>query len=235
MKLFKSKFFLFCLAIALVLVLVPSVLTALGQTDLLRAAMGTVSKPFVWCFSKASDAVNGFVEVFTEYDRLREENASLRAELDALKGTDHDKQVLQNENDWLRDYLNIQAENPQAILTDARVISRDAGNYSTVLFLDKGSIHGVKKDCPVMTADGLLGYVSEVGLDYCKVVGLIETASSVGAYAERAGVTGEVKGDVNLYADGKCVMTGITSDVTVGDKIYTSGDPKSRYPAGLFV
>ena len=235
MKLFRSKFFLLCLAIALVLVLVPSILAALGQTDLLRAAVGTVSKPFVWCFSKASDAVNGFTAVFTEYDRLREENASLREELESLKNKDHDDQVLQNENAWLRDYLNIDNEMPDFAMKDARVISHASGNYATVFTLNKGRVHGVFRNLPVMTEQGLLGYISEVGLDYCKVVSLVETASSVGVYTDRMGVLGVVEGDPALRADGKCVMTNIpsTADIEVGDRIYTSGGSGSIYPTGL--
>ncbi|MBQ8345142.1 MAG: rod shape-determining protein MreC [Clostridia bacterium] len=236
MKLFRSKLFYICLGLALVLVLIPSILTATGQTDLLRAAMGTVAKPFVWCFSKASDAVDGFVSVFTDYDRLKAENESLKTRLDALEGQEQDMAVLERENDWLRDYLNIHVENPQPLLTDATVISRAAGDHETVLFLNRGTAHGVKQGCAVMTAQGLLGYVSEVGLDWCKVSGLIETKTSVGAYADRTDVSGVVKGDATLREDGKCLMTYIDSaDIDVGDRIYTSGEQGSNYPSGLYI
>lgn len=235
MKLFKTKFFAICLVIALVLVLVPSVLAALGQTDLLRAALGSVSKPFTWVFSKASDAVNGFVAVFTEYDALREENEALREELESLKNQEHQNQVIQNENDWLRAYLNLHAQNPNFRLTDARVIGRETGNYATVLTLNRGSIHGVKRQMPVLTEDGVLGTVSEVGLDYCKVVSLIETASGIGVYTDRTGVIGVVQGDLALRTDGKCVMPSVssTADIAVGDRVYTSGGAGSVYPPGL--
>lgn len=235
MKLFQSKFFVICLVIALLLVLIPSVLAALGQTDLLRAAMGSVAKPFTWMFSKASNAVNGFVAVFTEYDDLREENQALREELEVLKNQEHENQVIQSENEWFREYLNLHSQNPNFKLTNARVIGREAGNYSTVLILDRGSIHGIKRQMPILTEDGVLGYVSEVGLDYCKVVSLVETASSIGVYTDRTNVLGTVEGELALRKEGKCVMPNIPSsaDIAAGDKVYTSGGAGSVYPSGV--
>lgn len=235
MKLFRSKFFAVCLVVALVLVLVPSALAATGQTDLLRTAVGSIAKPFTWAFSKAAEGVDGFVAVFTRYDELKAENEALRAELEALKEAEHGDQVLRHENEWLREYLNLHVQNPNFRLTDARVVGREAGNYATVLTLDRGSIHGIKRQMPVLTGDGVLGYVSEVGLNYCKVASLIETASGIGVYTDRAGVIGVVQGDLALRNEGKCVMPSLsaTADIAVGDRVYTSGGGGSVYPPGL--
>ena len=236
MKFLKSKFFIICAAIALVLVLVPSVLAAAGRTDLLRSALVTVSKPFSWCGTQVAEAFNGFTEIFTDYDRLKEENEALRAELESLKSEPYDAQVVQNENDWLKQYLNFHNAHPDYVLTDARIIARQSGNYSTVLTLDRGSVHGIKTDMAVIAPEGLFGYVSEVGLDWCKVVTMIETASSVGAYTDRSGATGVVEGDLELRGGGMCRMTYIeaNADIRVGDRVYTSGEG-SIYPAGLLI
>ena len=45
-KFLRSRFFVICVCVMLVLVLVPSAFVALGQTDLLRSALVTVTKPF---------------------------------------------------------------------------------------------------------------------------------------------------------------------------------------------
>ena len=151
MNFFKSKLFIFCLIAAILLTLVPTLIAAFGGTDLLRAALGTVAKPFTMCASGVANAFNGFVDVFTEYDKLKEENEELRAELEEYKNKEYNEELLQAHNDWLKDYINLHDQNPNFIFTEANVISREAGNYSTVLTFNKGSVHGIKKRMPVLS------------------------------------------------------------------------------------
>ena len=237
MKFFKSKVFIFCLIAAIVLTLVPTLIAAFGGTDLLRAAIGTVSKPFTMCASGVANAFNGFVEIFTQYDELKEENEELKEQLKEYKDKEYNEALLKEQNDWLKEYLNLRNEQPNFILKDAQVISREAGNYSTVITLNKGSIHGVKKNMPVLTGEGLVGHVSEIGLDWCKVSTVIETSSSIGVYTDRGGVLGVIEGDAKLRLQGLCKMDVLQNDsnIQIGDKIYTSGGENSLYPSGLLV
>jgi rod shape-determining protein MreC len=75
-----------------------------------------------------------------------------------------------------------------------------------------------------------------VGLDWCKAVSIVETASSVSAYTDRGGAVGVVEGDELLREDGICRMTYIDaeSDIKVGDLVYTGGNGKI-YPEGLLI
>lgn len=237
MKFLKSKAFIICLVCAIVLTLIPMLLAAFGGTDLLRSFAGTVAKPFNIAGSKVAEAFNGFVEVFADYDDLQKENESLRAELDAYKEKEYEEAILREQNDWLKDYINFHSTNPSAKLTDAKIISREAGNFGTVITLNKGSAHSIKKDMPVITADGLLGYVSEVALNWCKVTTVIEAKNSIGVYSERKGTQGILTGSVELREQGLCKMTFINGadGMQIGDKIFTSGGSQSIYPSNLYV
>ncbi len=237
MKFFKSRIFIFCLIAAIILTLVPTLIAAFGGTDLLRAAMGTVAKPFTWCASSVANAFNGFIEVFRSYDELREENESLREQLREYENKEYNEGLLKEQNSWLKDYINFHDSNPEFALKDARVISRESGNYSTLLTLNKGSAHGIKKNMPVITSDGLLGYVSEVGLDWCRVSTIIESTSSVGVYSDRSGVLGVLEGDPQLRLDGLCRISFMqnSKNLQLGDRIYTSGGEDSPYPSGLLI
>ena len=73
MRFFKSKFFILCLVVAILLTLVPTVIAAFGGTDLLRSFLGTVAKPFTMCASGVANAFNGFVDTFTEFEALKAE------------------------------------------------------------------------------------------------------------------------------------------------------------------
>ena len=237
MKLFKSKAFIICLSVAIILTLIPTMLAAFGGMDLLRSFAGTVAKPFSLAGSKVAEAFNGFVDVFANYDELKEENEELRQELEEYKNKEYEEQLLREQNDWLKGYINFHSSNPSFKLTDAKIVSREAGNYGTVITLNKGTAHSIKKNMPVITADGLLGYVSEVSLDWCKVTTVIEAKNSIGVYSERQGLQGILTGSVELREAGLCKMTFIDSadGIQIGDKIYTSGGSKSIYPADLYI
>lgn len=237
MKFFKSKAFIICLISAITLTLVPMLLAAFGGTDLLRSFAGTVAKPFNMAGSKVADAFNGFVDVFADYDDLKEENERLKEELEYYKDKEYEEDILREQNDWLKDYINFHSANPSTKLTDAKIVSREAGNFGTVITLNKGSAHSIRKNMPVITADGLLGYVSEVALDWCKVTTIIEAKNSIGVYSERKGTQGILSGDVSLRDKGVCKMTFIdgADGVQIGDRIYTLSGSQSIYPANLYV
>lgn len=236
MKFLRSKFFIGCLVAAIVLTLTASALAVFGQTDILRAALGSMVKPFSWCGTKISDAINGFTDIFTEYDLLVEENKALREELEKIKDEKYSAEVLREENSWLKKYLDIKNNNPAFVLSDAQVVGRESGNYATVITLNRGSIHGIKRGMPVITYGGVVGHVTEVGLDFCRVVSIVESSSAVGVYVDRSQVQGVVKGDVALREQGICLMTySADADIKTGDLVYTSGGSGSNYPAGLLV
>ena len=89
---------------------------------------------------------------------------------------------------------------------------------------------------PVVVSEGIVGYVTDVGLNWCMVSTVIETASSVGAYIPRSGVTGIVSGDYSLKNDGVCQISYMDpdADIQVGDKVYSNGTG-SVYPADLLI
>lgn len=236
MHVWKSKVLTVGAAVAAGLVVATALLSATGHTGPIRSVLTTVAHPFEWVVSRAADAVNGFVSVFTEYDRLQEENQALREALESVQNEAYDASILREENTWLKAYLKLAGDHVDFDLTDARVIAGESGNYSTVLTLNRGSVHGVKVGMPVITEDGVFGCVKETGLDWCKVVSIVETAISVGAYTERTGALGVVKGDVNLREGGTCLMQYTkNADIRIGDRVYTAGGSESNYPSGLLI
>ena len=237
MKFHKSKAFIICLVCAIVLTLIPTMLAAFGGTDLLRSFMGTIAKPFNFVGTKIGEAFNGFIDVFADYDNVKKENQRLKEELEAYKDKEYNEQLLKEQNNWLKDYINFHSSNPSFKITDAKIISREAGNYGAVITLNKGTANSIKRNMPVIVSDGLLGYVSEVGLDWCKVTTVIEAKNSIGVYSERQGTQGILSGSIELRDKGLCKMTFINGadGIQIGDKIFTSGGSKSIYPADLYI
>lgn len=236
MNIFKNRFFIIVLTAAFLLSILPTVLCAMGQGSYVRAALGTIAQPLATLAAKAGDGLSGFSIYFTEVERLREENQALREELDDCKDRIYNAKMLEEENSWLSDYLGLKKEHSDFIFEEAAVIGRESGNYSTVYTLSRGSLHDIEVNMPVVTEDGVVGYITEVGPTWCHAVSMIETASAVGAYVERSGALGLVEGSFELRFDGKCRMVRLAADadIRVGDRVLTSGIG-SIYPRGLFV
>ncbi|MBR2370655.1 MAG: rod shape-determining protein MreC [Clostridia bacterium] len=234
MKFLKSKFFIICLSVAIVVTIVPTVLSAMGHTGFVRNAIVSVTYPVRWLFNTVSDGLHGFSEYFTRFEELKEENESLRQELDKAKDKLDEAEIALEENKWLKEYFGIADDELDMVLLDASVVGYETGNAQNVFTLDRGSLNGVKKNMPVITADGLVGKVTEVGLNWCKIITVLEDSVSAGAYVERTRDHGLMTGDYGLMHDGVCKMTGIpaTSDVKVGDRVLTSG-LGSIYPKGI--
>lgn len=236
MKFLKSKLFLILICVALVLTVVPAVLSAMGHTGIVRQAFLTVTYPVRAAFNAVARGFRGFGEYFTQYSTLKEENESLKQELDELQSKLDRADVALDENEWLRGYFGISEEMLKLELIDANVVGYSTGNTDTVYMLDKGSVNGVAVNMAVITEDGIVGCVTEVGLNWCKITSIIEDSFAVGAYVARTGDHGIVRGDYSRRADGTCLMSSLSenSDVKEGDLVLSSGIG-SVYPVGITV
>ena len=95
----------------------------------------------------------------------------------------------------------------------------------------------MSKNMPVIVRSGVVGCVTEVGLNWCKVSTILESNISIGAYVAGGDVMGVIKGDYALSKDGLCKMVylnGDTSSVKVGDQVLSSGIA-SVYPADVVI
>ena len=234
MRIFQNKFFIICLCIALVLTIVPSVFAIMGYRSLAKNIVGTVTMPVRWVATTIGNAFEGFGKYFGSIKALNEENKALIDENAALKEQLEQAELLERENERLRDYLDMKNKYPSFAMEEGMVISHSSGNYITNFTLNRGTLHGIKTNMPVITKDGIVGYVVEVGLNWCMVSTLIETATSVGAYIPRSEVVGIVSGDYSMRHEGTCKISYIDAeaDVQVGDAVYSSGTG-SVYPADL--
>ena len=234
MRIFQNRFFIICLSIALVLTIVPSVFAIMGYRSLAKNIVGTVTMPVRWVATTIGNAFDGFGKYFGSIKALNEKNQALIDENAALKEQLQNAELLEKENERLRDYLDMKNKYPSFSMEEGMVISHSSGNYITNFTLNRGTLHGIQTNMPVITKDGIVGYVVEVGLNWCMVSTLIETATSVGAYIPRSEVVGIVSGDYSMRQEGNCKISYIdaSSDVAVGDAVYSSGTG-SVYPADL--
>ena len=130
------------------------------------------------------------------------------------------------ENERLRSLMENYEKYSQYDPIFARVIGKDTGNWFNNFTIDKGSANGVVENMTVMSADGVVGRVVEVGLDYAKVMAIIDGSSGVAALIERNRDNGVVRGMVDdTTGDTLLQMNYLPdiNDVRTGDTVLTSG------------
>ena len=110
-------------------------------------------------------------------------------------------------------------------------------NWASTLVLDRGSQHGVAiGDCAVDSAGNLVGVVTDVGLNWCRLSTVLDTDSQFGARVFRTGETAVADGDLALMSEGRLRLQYLSDSANLikGDVIVTSG-LGGYYPAGLVI
>lgn len=108
-------------------------------------------------------------------ESLEKENSELQSQIIELQSKLDDTESLES----LKATLNFVDEKYVANSLSAKVVSKNEGNWYTSFVVSAGSSDGVKKDSLVMNGSGLVGIVYEVSQNYCKVISLLDTKSSV--------------------------------------------------------
>ena len=236
MKIFKNKFFIITLSIAIFAVILTSTLKLMGKGDIVKDAVNIAATPFRIVARKINESVSGYSKYFDKLERLYKENQELREKIESLEKELDAERGASEENERLRAYLDIKSSHPDFTLLDALIISESGENFITFLTLNRGSGDGVKLGMPVINEVGLVGNVCEVGYSWCKVRLLSEASSGAGAYIKRSGASGILSGVVPNKDGVTCVLEYLTedADIVVGDIVYTSGSGSS-YPRDIYV
>lgn len=171
---------------------------------------------------KAGNAVVPKKDVLHQNEQLRRENAELRVQLQR-------QTELQRENERLRALLGFQ-QNAAWKIRPAHVIARDPANWWRNVQIDLGRRDGIHVDLPVLTADGLVGRVNEVGETRSRVLLLGDPNCRVGAMvydteSKKAVDNGVITAGSSVL-DESMVELGYLSRsslVKSGQLVYTSG------------
>ncbi len=233
---FKSKFFYIITVIALLCCIVPTVFYRMGVTFAFRDAVTGVLTPMQKLFNYTAEAMDGFAAYFYRFDELVEENAVLREEVEELRSQIYDSTEREEMYAWMAGFLEMKRVRQDFKMMASSVTGRESGNYSRVLTLDAGSGAGVEVNMPVVTSEGVVGRITEVGTGWSRVTTVVESGTIIGAYVERTNEVGVCEGEFGLSGDGLLRMNYLKADTEakVGDRVLSSGYG-SVYPRGLVI
>lgn len=236
MKYLKNKIFLISLTLALSVTLATAVFYFMGIFNLPVAMTQAALAPFQKLFVSISEALDGYAVYFSNVKQLYEENQALKDRVDQLEDQLHEAELAAGENAALRDYLGIRDRYESFTAVGAQVLGTGDGTYIQYITLDKGSSSGIKVNMPVITKDGVVGYVCDVSINSCRVSTILQYDTGIGVYIQRTGDVGLTDCPFAMGEMGLCRVIYLPSDATlqIGDRVVT-GDLGDVYPSGLTV
>lgn len=196
-----------------------------GFGTITSSLFGVVTTPVQKVTAQLSDSVNNFFSTFVTASATKKENEQLKEELRELNKKIVDYDRISHENEVYKGFLNLQEHSKDLVLEPAAVMGRDASDRFYSFTIDKGSYDGINVRDTVLAQDGMVGFISEVGLTYSKVTTILDPAGNIGVIDSRTRDTALVTGTVELAAQGLCKMYLIPreSGAAVGDIVVTSG------------
>lgn len=229
------------IALGLVVVLTLVVFKLPSRTALqLKAAIGGIFLPFFGFSSsaqqltqKAGNAVTPRDDLVRQLEKTEHENQLLKMRLQELE-------EIERENNRLRTYLTFSKAFPGK-LKIARVVGRDPANWWKNIKIDLGSRDGMVTNAPVLTSEGLVGRIAEVGYTQSHVVLLGDPDCRVAVMIDDTREQGVIAPSTSNPLDYSIVEMGFISrnaKLSPGQRIITSGVggifPKG-IPVGLIV
>ena len=209
---------------------------ATGGSAFLTKALGTVLAPVQQGVSWVSGKIDSVLGYFNDYEALKTENEELRSQVAALEQELRDSAVALEENERLRELVGIAQRSRDFEYDIAEVISRNPGEWSSVLSIDKGENAGIAEGDLVITAEGMVGYVSAVSMNYSEVTTVLDPEMQAGALLTRTRETAIAEGDYALLGEGKLRLSYLSkdTDIVIGDTIETSGRG-GVFPKGIMI
>jgi rod shape-determining protein MreC len=213
-----------------------------GGLHTVQSGGATVLRPFEVGAERIASPFRDAYGYFAGLIHAKSENARLRAQVDDLT-----QRVIQNstaaaENADLSRQLNYirSPRFPQdydPVTTEVK--SRAPSEFQQQIGIAAGSTSGIRKNDPVVTADGLVGLVTQVAYDTAQVTLLTDPSLNVSALDQDTNATGMLSSG---QGRGTLALGRVPKSQTLsaGDTIVTQGwhdvsSLSSNYPRGILI
>lgn len=167
----------------ILIILLGFVLIFIAKVDVfairtVQTSTSSIFSPMFDTMTTPLTAVETMVDGVRTAASLREETIRLRAENERLKRWQRRAEILESENRELRTVLGAVIPPDREALT-ARAIATPGNSFSHTLLIKHASDKRISRGDPVVTADGLVGYIIDVGRGYSWVLLISDVNSRI--------------------------------------------------------
>jgi len=210
-------------ALHAVLVLLALILLATNQNQQIESFK-------IWMVGLIGHIQEQWHSVRTYID-LKEKNEQLLLENTRLALENSQMAEIKLENERLRELIAFKERTPWRLIP-ARIIVKGQRGPITAIVLNVGARQGVTKNMPLVTGDGLVGKIYQVGPDQSIGHILLDRNFRVSAKIQRS----RVDGIVSWEGGDLCRLNDIPkrADVQLGDSVITSGYSEI-FPPGILI
>lgn len=236
MSFLKNKVVITLIVIISVLLILAGVNHVTGGTGPVGNAVRIVFFPMQKVVTGISSSVSRFTGFVWEMKGYKEQNEQLVSEMNELRKQNRGIEEYKTENERLKNLLGLKEQLTNYETLAAEVIAYGTSSWYDFIEINKGKKDGLDIHDVVITTEGIIGQITEVGTNWSKVSTIINSEHSMGVRIVRTGDIAIVSGDVLLAKDGYCKMDFIAKDASLvtGDILETSG-LGGIYPSGLSV
>ena len=197
----------------------------------------TLTSPFRSAYTAVATCFNDKQNYYRNTTALEEENAALRQRIAQMEEDIRQAELDSDENQRLRELLELREQRRDFQLEAALITEHAVSNWTSSLSLNKGTAHGVENgDCVIDETGALVGIVREVGVNWCTVLTIVDTDTSLGAQVFRTKDLALAVGDFSLMEENRLRLEYLSagSQLLGGDVVQTSG-LGGFYPSGLVI
>lgn len=231
----KSKYIFIVLSVLCIMMIVLSTVKD-GLMNPIRNTIGYMLVPVQTGVNRIGYGIYDNLAERRELNEVKDENKKLQEKIDVLTEDNNRLNQEQEELERLRKLYELDQNYLQYDKIAARVIAKDSEKWFQVFRIDKGAKDGIRVDQNVMANGGLIGIVTDVGLNYATVRSIIDDESRVSAMGMQSNDNCIVAGDLTLYQAGRLKITDISKDASIrdGDRIITS-NISSKFMPGILI
>jgi rod shape-determining protein MreC len=173
---------------------------------------------------KTSADVEEYFYLKSENEKLARENAALRSHSLVSFSKVVDDKYLVKDTVFRQKYT----------YTSCKVVNNSTNRRNNFLTLDKGSKHGVKNNMAVITSTGVVGQVKDVSENFCTVMSLLNSKTTISSKIKKDGSYGPLTwdGEDFRYATLHDIPTHVR--LVKGDTIVTSAYSRT-FPENIMV
>jgi len=239
LKEFLKRHGLWVLFATAVIAVVLAVLSVFSTTSspLVNLAQ-TITSPFRAAYTATAGWLMDKQNYYEDTSALKAENQALKKRIAEMEAEVRQAQNDSQENERLRSLMNLREQRRDlSDLEAATITEHSTSNWTSYLTLNRGTEHGVEKnDCVITETGYLVGVVSEVGSNWCTVLNIVDTDTSMGAQVFRTDDIGVAEGDFSLMSRSRLRLDYLPAGTQLlnGDLVVTSG-LGGYYPSGLVI
>lgn len=200
--------------------------------------VNTITKPFRSVSNSFSMKIEHNIDKISNATEYYNENQRLKQQVSELNKQLTEYEALKEEVEELRKFVTIKEEHEDYILSEpCEVLSYVTNDPFKSFTINKGSDEGIKPNCPVVTAEGLVGITIEVSEHVSTVRTILSPDLSIAAVcSSSAADSGIIEGTILDAEKGntRLIHVPLNNLLKEGDLMITNGS-SGLFPKGYSI